>query len=1736
MYFYHALILFNQYLRTFNLNQLFTSYMNSILLKKGFFFSLALSVTLLFSNNVSAQMRQVYLDNIAGNEIYKLSFYSPSEGYVAFRDWIGYTTDSGRTFTKRYITNSNVNYNGYSVNLTFGFGISGVKAFNQNTIIAYGDYGLVPAILYSTNGGTSYTLIYHSQFDPNNLSTGIMDMIFPQNGSIGYAIDADRILKTTNQGLNWSPVLTSPNSCYDRLDATDNNNIFAISDYSISNILFPNGRTFINNKIDNTNNGGTNWQRLNTPAGQIKSASFVTALKGWLNLNQDLFYTSNGGGWTQKNNSTITPFFASKIKFINDSTGFALNGLFEIIKTTDSGRAWEPLVRDNNYTYGNYSHNDLQLLSSTQLWAGGAHGFLEISTNGGGIPIPKAHFQVDTVGVSATGNVNLINLSKRGYQYKWFVNSVLISANYNTSYTHNVYVPKDTIQLIVNNGTNTDTSVQIQEFNFTAPPLITSFTPTSAAAGTSVIISGFGFTGATSVTFGGIPAASFVVNSFWSITAVLGGGLSGNVSVTTPIGTGIKSGFIYLLPGAPLITSFFPENGLIGTTVTISGNNFRPIAAENIVYFGKVKATVVSATSTQIICTVPPGGAFAPISVINSVGNSLGSSVKHFSVTYPGAGNLNANSFSQALHIPIDPVTTTDIFPIWVLSADIDGDGKNDIIGNVRYYLVADSIFIYRNNTNSANLAFEPRKTVGTGYSTVYADLDGDGKLDLAFIDNYNSLKILRNTSNVGNISFAPFISIPLTNASHRLEARDLDGDGRVDIILSGFNNNTLGVFMNISVGSSIVFAPIIEFPSIGGPFTLAIGDLSGDGKPDVIVSGKDIANPNICKIAVYKNTSSPQNISFDPKFDLTVIGAFGNASTSSAFIADVDGDGKLDIVLNNGGATPTFSVYRNTSSANSITFGPRIDYTSMPSQTSIIGELSNFRGDSIPDFITGIYGDAAFTLNKNISTPGTVNFENSNTYGTHGDLWSETASDLDGDGKQDVIVASASWSPSFGFRGFYVFKNQIGEPVTFTLCEAGNTSISADVTGSTYQWQVDTGTGFTNLSNNSNISGAQTITLGFTNIPISWNGYKFRCLVNNVSYTSIYIMKVKPVVLPTISISTPATTSCYNTNVTFTATATTGNAVSFSYKWLVNNNPISNNTPTYTTNSLNNNDNVKCIIITIDSCSNNHYDTSNAIIMTVYGGPNTIIINTPNANICAGTSATFTATVTNAGASPSYQWYINSSMAGTNSNTFTTSTLNNNDVVKCILTIIGTCMAPSNSIIMYVNTGPVIPGIIISTPNTTICAGTAATFTAATTNGGFSPTYQWQINGVNVGTNSNTYTSSTLNNNDQVSCILTSNAACAFPGTANSNIITMNVSTSGVVPVVTIATGTTTICSGTSVIFTATPTYGGNNPTYQWKVNGVNAGNNSNVFSTATLTNGSTVQVAMTSNASCVSSTTALSNIITITVNTVIPSASITASSTNICPGANILFTATTTNGGTTPVYQWKKNGANVGTNTATFSSSNLSNGDVISVVLTSNAACANPAFVNSNNINISVNAVTPATISISGVTTVSQGASSVISSTITNAGSSPVYQWKDSTDTHNWQNIIGATTASINYSPALTGNKIRCILTGNSPCVTNNTVTSNALTFTVTPSFAGPTFYPNPVSNYLIVDGLQRRKSWESVHVITMAGAKVVTVPDLTGLTRVTVDVSTLPPGIYMCVLNSRFGYAEYYKFVKL
>jgi hypothetical protein len=134
---------------------------------------------------------------------------------------------------------------------------------------------------------------------------------------------------------------------------------------------------------------------------------------------------------------------------------------------------------------------------------------------------------------------------------------------------------------------------------------------------------------------------------------------------------------------------------------------------------------------------------------------------------------------------------------------------------------------------------------------------------------------------------------------------------------------------------------------------------------------------------------------------------------------------------------------------------------------------------------------------------------------------------------------------------------------------------------------------------------------------------------------------------------------------------------------------------------------------------------------------------------------------------------------------------------------------------------------------------------------------------------------------------------------------------TTPVTPSVTIATSSTTICSGANTTFTATTVNGGASPNYQWKVNGTNVGTNSSTYASSTLTNGQVVTCVITTNNSCQTTNTATSNALTMTVSAPVTPAVVIASSGSNCSGQTLTFTATPTNGGTAPSYQWKVNGS---------------------------------------------------------------------------------------------------------------------------------------------------------------------------------------------------------------------------------
>ena len=353
------------------------------------------------------------------------------------------------------------------------------------------------------------------------------------------------------------------------------------------------------------------------------------------------------------------------------------------------------------------------------------------------------------------------------------------------------------------------------------------------------------------------------------------------------------------------------------------------------------------------------------------------------------------------------------------------------------------------------------------------------------------------------------------------------------------------------------------------------------------------------------------------------------------------------------------------------------------------------------------------------------------------------------------------------------------------------------------------------------------------------------------------------------------------------------------------------------------------------------------------------------NATLCNSGTASFSVNATNL---TGYQWQVNTGTVWTNiadnssytgclTNTLVITTANtamNNFQYRCGLSN-GCGLIFSAVALLQVNTSA-NPVIAVTTPSTSICAATAVVYSAAIQNGGSSPIYQWKKNGINVGTNSNTYNDISVVSGDIIKCTLISNATCITGNTVNSNSINMTV-TSPFAPGITVSASANNICFGTPVTFSSSIINGGATPIFAWFKNGVNQSLNSPAYTDNLLNNGDIITTTATSSLSCVSFNLATSSPIVMSVNQLVsPSITITPSATSVCKNVAVTFTASSLNEGSLPIYQWSKNGLKVGSNNNFYAGNSLKSSDVIICTLTSNANCATVTKVISNPININI------------------------------------------------------------------------------------------------------------------------------------------------------------------------------------
>lgn len=269
--------------------------------------------------------------------------------------------------------------------------------------------------------------------------------------------------------------------------------------------------------------------------------------------------------------------------------------------------------------------------------------------------------------------------------------------------------------------------------------------------------------------------------------------------------------------------------------------------------------------------------------------------------------------------------------------------------------------------------------------------------------------------------------------------------------------------------------------------------------------------------------------------------------------------------------------------------------------------------------------------------------------------------------------------------------------------------------------------------------------------------------------------------------------------------------------------------------------------------------------------------------------------------------------------------------------------------------------------------------------------------------------------------------------------------------PSISIAASVTTICAGQSVDFTATPNSINAGDVIQWFINGsAVVGGTGLLFSSNTLNNNDQITAVFTPASSCLAGQTATSNLILITVNpAVTPSISINATATQICDGATVTFNANLNGGGSGPQVQWFINGnAVAGATAVTFTSSTLSNSDLVTAQLISNLACASPNTALSNSLAISVLPIgTPTIVIEANRNVICVGQQVEFNATIDFGGSAPQFNWQ--VGGSNFTTSVPAFTAvGLNASSTVT-----CTLISNYACTTTNSATSNTIDIQVNP-----------------------------------------------------------------------------------
>nr|WP_242512256.1 VCBS repeat-containing protein [Pseudolysobacter antarcticus] len=350
--------------------------------------------------------------------------------------------------------------------------------------------------------------------------------------------------------------------------------------------------------------------------------------------------------------------------------------------------------------------------------------------------------------------------------------------------------------------------------------------------------------------------------------------------------------------------------------------------------------------------------------------------------------------------------------PVSVVAADLNGDGKLDLaVAAKGSGLALGEVDILLNQTPagasqtrfSTLPLFNP---AGSQANTLkISDMNRDGKLDLIVTNTGdNTVSVLLNTTAATSAlpGFSTRQSFAAGTGPTSVAAADLNMDGKLDLIMPNYDDNTFSVLLNATMSADSLesFTQRQTFATDARPYVVAIADINGDGIPDVITANQD--SDTIC---VFLNTTTPgaTQITFSPRQAFST-----GAQPSDVISADVNGDGRPDLIVTNF-AAGSVSVLLNTTppGASSSSFSTLQSFS--VGLHGIESVAIDINGDGRPDLATVNAIDNTVSVLVNVTPPGaaTASFASQQTFATELAPQSIVAADVNGDGKLDLIIAN---------------------------------------------------------------------------------------------------------------------------------------------------------------------------------------------------------------------------------------------------------------------------------------------------------------------------------------------------------------------------------------------------------------------------------------------------------------------------------------------------------------------------------------------------------------------------------------------------------------------------------------------------------------------------------------------------------------------------------------------------------